>query len=83
MPSDRTIAPFRISTDLQKMMNAFLGFTRYHVRGFSKVKKETSILIMALNIMKLATSSRKEALKKHKKRFRQIFFSEFYQNRFF
>lgn len=49
------------------MMKASLGFTRYHVRGLSKVKKETSILIMALNMMKLAASSGKEALKKYKK----------------
>ncbi|MBO1308894.1 IS1182 family transposase, partial [Enterococcus sp. 669A] len=34
-------------------MKACLHFTRYHVRGLEKVKKETGILVMALNMRKL------------------------------
>lgn len=40
-------------------MKACLGFTRYTVRGLEKVRKQSGILIMALNMMKLATLSRK------------------------
>lgn len=39
-------------------MKACLHFTRYHVRGMEKVKKETGILIMALNMRKLAAMKR-------------------------
>lgn len=39
-------------------MKACLGFTRYTVRGLEKVRKQSGILIMALNMMKLATLSR-------------------------
>lgn len=35
-------------------MKACLGFTRFHVRGINKVKLETGILVLALNIRKLA-----------------------------
>lgn len=43
-------------------MKAYLGFTRYHVRGMEKVKKETGLLVLALNMMKLAVNGQsKEA----------------------
>ena len=41
-------------------MKASLGFTRFMLRGIDKVRKETGILIMALNIHKLAVRSRME-----------------------
>lgn len=40
-------------------MKACLGFTRYTVRGLEKVRKQSGILTMALNMMKLVTLSRK------------------------
>ena len=39
-------------------MKACLHFTRYHVLGMEKVKKETGILILALNMRKLAAMKR-------------------------
>lgn len=36
-------------------MKACLGFTRYTVRGLDKVRKQTGLLITAINMMKLAT----------------------------
>lgn len=39
-------------------MKACLGFTRYHVRGMEKVRKETGLLVLALNMMKLAVRER-------------------------
>ncbi|WP_261976407.1 transposase, partial [Lactiplantibacillus plantarum] len=36
-------------------MKASLHFNRFSVRGFDKVTKETGIVILALNIMKLVT----------------------------
>lgn len=39
-------------------MKACLGFTRYHVRGMEKVKRETGLLVLALNVMKLAVAGR-------------------------
>ena len=41
-------------------MKASLGFNRFMLRGIDKVRKETGILIMALNMHKLAVRSRKE-----------------------
>ena len=38
-------------------MKASLGFTRFMLREIDKVRKETGILIMALNIHKLAVRS--------------------------
>lgn len=43
-------------------MKACLGFTRYHVRGMEKVKKETGLLVLALNMMKLAVLGREKSL---------------------
>ncbi|MGX7411355.1 transposase [Enterococcus caccae] len=37
---------------------ACLGFTRYHVRGLDKVKKETGLVVLVLNMMKLAVRKR-------------------------
>lgn len=34
-------------------MKAYLGFTRYTVRGLEKVRKQTGLLITAINMMKL------------------------------
>ncbi|SFE52481.1 Transposase DDE domain-containing protein, partial [Enterococcus casseliflavus] len=34
-------------------MKACLGFTRYTVRGLEKVRKQTGLLITAINMMKL------------------------------
>ena len=42
------------------IMKAFFGFNQFMLRGIDKVRKETGILIMALNIDKLAVKSRKE-----------------------
>ena len=39
-------------------MKTCLGCTRYTVRGIEKVRKQSGILMMALNMMKLATLSR-------------------------
>lgn len=36
-------------------MKACLGFTRYTVRGLDKVRKQTGLLITAINMMKLTT----------------------------
>ena len=41
-------------------MKASLDFNPFMLRGIDKVRKETGILIMALNIHKLAVKSRKE-----------------------
>ncbi len=39
-------------------MKASLGFTRFHVRGLEKVKKETGILALAINMRKLVAQER-------------------------
>lgn len=36
-----------------RFMKACLGFTRYTVRGLDKVRKQTGILITAINMTKL------------------------------
>lgn len=38
-------------------MKACLGFTRYTVRGLDKVRKQSGLLITAINMMKLAKTS--------------------------
>ncbi|WP_164506303.1 transposase, partial [Levilactobacillus lindianensis] len=38
---------------------AYLHFHRYSVRGLEKVKKETGILVLALNILKLVSTREK------------------------
>lgn len=43
-------------------MKACLGFTRYHVRSMEKVKKETGLLVLTLNMMKLAVLGRENGL---------------------
>lgn len=43
-------------------MKACLGFTRYHVRGMEKVKRETGLLVLALNMLKLAVLERTKTL---------------------
>ncbi|MFD1456732.1 IS1182 family transposase, partial [Levilactobacillus lanxiensis] len=40
-------------------MKAYLHFNRYSVRGLAKVKKETGILVLALNILKLVSTRRR------------------------
>ena len=49
-------------------MKACLGFTRYHVRGMEKVRRETGLVILALNMMKLAVNSRQKNRKKGNQR---------------
>ena len=41
-------------------MKASLGFNRFMLRGIDKVRKETGIIIMALNMQKLAVRERNE-----------------------
>jgi transposase len=48
-------------------MKASLGFTRYHVRGMGKVKRETGILVMAMNMMKMNAQKRLKNLELRKK----------------
>ena len=47
-------------------MKASLGFTRYHVRTLEKVKRETGILVLAINMRKLAAQERQNLLNSHK-----------------
>ena len=49
-------------------MKASLGFTRYHVRGLEKVRKESGIVIMALNIMNLAVKEQSHQNQKEKEK---------------
>lgn len=49
-------------------MKASLGFTRYHVRGMEKVKKETGLLVLAINICKLRAQKQINAFGNRKKR---------------
>lgn len=55
----------RRKTDVEPVfgqMKACLGVTRYHVRGLEKVKKETGLVVLAFNMMKLAVRERTTTL---------------------
>ncbi|MFI3939157.1 IS1182 family transposase [Vagococcus fluvialis] len=47
-------------------MKACLGFNRFHVRGINNVKKESGILILALNIIKLAVYQKNKSINNKK-----------------
>ena len=43
-------------------MKACLGFNRFHIRGINNVKKESGILVLALNIIKLAVNQKNKPI---------------------
>lgn len=47
-------------------MKAYLHFNRFSVRGLTKVKRELGIMVMALNMVKLAAMGAKFELNRHK-----------------
>lgn len=49
-------------------LKAYLGFTRFTVRGLKKVKKQIGIALMALNMKKLARRPSNFLSKKSKKK---------------
>ncbi|WP_339102065.1 IS1182 family transposase [Candidatus Enterococcus clewellii] len=59
-------------------MKACLGFTRYHVRGLANVRKESGIVVMALNMMKLAVREKNKGLKIKKRSEPKNYFTIFW-----